>query len=250
MKKKSKFDDFKLKIFSKFKFPKNNFVIQNCARPPQYIKYCSKEDWSPCVFGIDRDALNINWKLAQIVTKQEVLDPLSYSVRCVPPNFMRKLIDMHTAYWSRSISFMDYELACLYKNNMLVAEIKRLFALNDKKGLWVHGIAGTGKTASCIYLMEEYYSFHVKSNFPMSSFSGEKNLYIDDGDRDSYYKHREFILQATGGFSASYEIKGGRTLKFRLKGKLIITSNCDPPNEPEFLRRFHVVHLFAINEII
>jgi len=52
-------------------------------------------------------------------------------------------------------------------------------------------------------------------------------MMFDDVKPGEVLRHRQSILQLTGGYRCPVEVKGGRIHSIRLKGKLFVTSNYD-----------------------
>lgn len=217
----------------------NNLQVQPCRSVASMIKYVTKEDWMPKHFGYDEDKFNHLYKMKQIVMSQRILDRTSYAYLCLHPNMLKQLEMLHTSYWNKLIHAEDKLASSPFKDQQLQQIIRIAFKENpSKKGLWLYGRAGSCKSSSCINLFVEPYCFHASSKFPLTSYNGEKNIYMDDGTVDDFKRHRELILQLTSGYSAPLERKGAGISRVKLPGYFVITSNYAPPTEQEFLRRF------------
>lgn len=211
------------------------------------VSYVTKEDQNGILLHIDLEKAHINWKIMNYVMRHENINMLDYFPRNLSMNYMKKFREIHARYWSEMLGTDDWELASRWstQNNELLLQA---ISNSDKKGIYIWGDAGGGKSTTAFRAMNvSHYQFIDSSNFPMTSFAGHTDILYDDSTDEGWVKHRKLILQITSGYSFPVEVKHGDCKVCRLKGKFIMTSNEAPPEDEGFKRRFKVFNVFRIN---
>lgn len=214
--------------------------LQVCRKPKDCIKYVTKEDTKPCIRGVDFDQTHINFRMAYYNEHHEAVSAYDYIPRTVPHNYEAKFAEQHREYWAGVNTGIDLEEATIHGSQAVVTMIKE----SDKKGIWLWGQAGSGKSSSAyLACKQDYVEFCDSSNFPISAYSGQSDIVYDDATVDGYVKHRKLILQITSGYMFTFDVKGKNQKTARLRGKFICTSNYPPPDEEAFRRRFEIINL-------
>ena len=237
--KRQKIDDFRKELIA-LKCGLGD--IQPCRNVDNSIRYVSKEDMRCVVYNIDKEKLHVNWRINDIIENNEHLNYLDYKVRSIPLCNRKQLVDEHTQYWNEmQLLKEEEEVDEQFVNERVLTEINN----SAKKGVWLWGRSGTGKTTTILKAASKpYCAFHAKSdNFPLSGYAGERDIVLADADVLDFYKHRTLILQLTHNFTASYDVKFHSCKKLRLRGKFLVSSNMHPPIEPEFERRFLCIEM-------
>jgi hypothetical protein len=215
--------------------------LQTCKSVKNTIKYCSKEDLEARMKNIDREHLHINWKIGHAANKKTLSEDI-YVVRAIPPNYRVKLQHMHDVVWREHYCDADkmHALEHATLNSQTLCDILN----TDKKGIWIYGETGTGKTSAVMTCVDSPFCRFLGDSvrFPLNNYNGEKDIIFEECALHGYDKHRELILQLTGGFCAVGDRKNNTHFTLKLDGKLYITSNFEPPTEAEFLRRFAIFH--------
>ena len=247
-------------------------VVQTVKNVSSIVKYVTKEDMNCLYFNVSPEHFHINWKLNNLVQKCMYLNRNSYLFMSIPQNYHKQLFAMHAAFWNLEHAVLNSQAASPHKHTGLVRKLKDLINLDRdrnkdrenalvnldltederldlfrsilpaKKGFWIWGDTGFGKSATVLSLFPNHYTFLASSNFPMTSFEGQTHIVWDEGTCAGYTAHRNLILQLTSGYSATGEIKGGPLYQVKLNGYFVVTSNEAPPDAPEFRRRFHIVY--------
>lgn len=226
------------------------FVSLGCRRPDDVkvnkgnvknsLKYITKEDGYAVVKGFDLDKTNINWKMMKYIRENESINWFDYVPKCVPVNYRKIFREWHGKWWADEIGQFDHDLAMEYGREDIVRSIHD----TRKRGIYLWGTSGNGKTSTCKMAMHpSHYQLVETSNFPLTSYKDERDIFWDDASTDGIKNKLELIKQMCDGYSFPYEVKGGDIIRKRLQGRLYITSNYPPPNLPEFRRRFFIVHL-------
>jgi hypothetical protein len=217
--------------------------LQSCKSSRSTIKYCSKEDLDIRIKNVDREHLHINWKLGH-ASKLKTLSEDLYVVRAIPPNYRIKLHDLHDVVWRERFCDLDKMNALEHAsfNSQTLCDILN----SPKKGIWIYGETGTGKTSAVMTCVDSPFCRFLGdcTRFPLNNYNGEKDIVYEECAEKGYEKHRELILQLTGGFCAVSDRKNNTHFTIKMEGKLYITSNFQPPTESEFLRRFAIFHFF------
>lgn len=216
--------------------------LQACKSPKSTIIYCSKEDMDVKLKNIDRERLHIDWKINHAANTAKVLSEQNYCVRAIPPNYRPKLQALHDEIWNEKNCDL-HKLSALehcHTHSQTLCNILN----SDKKGIWIYGDTGTGKTSAALTCLVSPFCRFLGDcyRFPLNNYKGEDDILFDECAHNGYDKHREIILKLTGGFGAECDRKNNSHFTINLTGKLYITSNFPPPIEPEFLRRFDVFH--------
>lgn len=225
-------------------------VVQACRNVARLITYVTKEDFNCLYYNVSPEHFHINWKLHKVVHTSPYLNRNSYIFMSIPQNYHKQLIAMHASFWNVEHAVLDRDLASPHKSIELANRIRVLMRDKTKKGFWIYGDAGFGKTSTVYSMFASRYSFLGSSKFPMTSYDGQENIVWDEGTKEGFFQHRNLILQLTGGYSATGEIKAGPLFQVRLRGYFFITSNDSPPETDEFRRRFHIIHCsdpFGVN---
>lgn len=258
----------------------NLVVVQTVKNVSSIVKYVTKEDMNCLYYNVSPEHFHINWKLNNIVHKSMYLNRTSYLFMSIPQNYHKQLFAMHAAFWNLEHAVLNSVAASPHKHTGLVGKIRDFINLDrdrdrqrhealyddelrspngtllsseermqlfrsilpSKKGFWIWGESGFGKSATVLNLFPNHYTFLSSSKFPMTSFEGQTHIVWDEGTCAGYESHRNLILQLTSGYSATGEIKGGPLYQVKMNGYFVVTSNEAPPTAPEFIRRFHIIH--------
>jgi len=211
------------------------------------LKYITKEDYAPCYMNVDGDLFHWNFKIHQIILQSEDLDPFSYHFLSLPMQYQKVLGMRHSQYWNSLLAVEDQEIATKHMSSLRLKFMNIIGKLKEK-GVFLYGPPGTGKTVMALAYSGDCYTFNADTKFPFTSHTRERNLLFDDVRPDDVLRHRQSLLQLTGGYRCPVEIKGGRIHSIRLKGKCFITSNYDIFNDSqlgkgEWRRRFAYIQV-------
>ena len=222
-------------------FAKTSVRTEGVHSLKPYLAYITKEDSQAVHYNVDIDNFNWNWKIDHYIQYAPVILPTAQLVRDLPPVFKQKLADRHAHYWGLESKRLATEVALRFASPQILADLSNTTSL----GVIIAGTPGTCKTSSAIAFCSGcFYSFKSTSSFPMTNYAGELHILWDDATVDQITgKHRQLLLNLTGGYLATIEVKGGRIYDMKLPkgGKVIITTNDLLTKDnwpPEFKRRF------------
>lgn len=234
------------------KFIKKHFRclgdIQSCGSVKSSIKYCTKEDIKALVRDIDRELLHPDWQMYQIATLAPTwdiaLDNCAYQVRKWGNQFQlnkfRRIYDQvqQERYRVERLSGAEKH----YNRNIL-----KLLS-PSKKGIWLYGKPGTGKTSTVLkYTSGKHFEMPKSNNqFIFNCWTYDQDVLVfEDEEKTKMITISRLINTLTDDNGLHMgERKGGAHFPIRIR-KCIITSNDSPPTEeewPGFRRRFDVIH--------
>lgn len=208
-------------------------------------KYITKEDMDGLVKNIDKEILHPDWIAYQIAKRFPVLDDGFYQVRRWNNEFSyKKFKRIYQLYYDNKIRTTAIEHAKLFVNDELMQMLTP-----SKKGLYIYGSPGTGKT-STVTIYADGKAFELRegkciNQFALSKFNNEKYIWMDDVTVKDVISNQGMIKQLTDdrGYTVG-ERKGGDTFLVSTQ-KVIMTSNETPTKLLSdilgFERRFDVV---------
>lgn len=242
---KKTYAEMKNILLTNFEITAND--IDTVKNEKHCFTYLSKEDKDPEAYGIDKDYYHVNYKTSKIARKRKI-DVLGYPYRSMPGNYIKRLREEHSAFWGDFYKGKEWEQSMEYKNDELELMICDTVEDKSKGGIYVFGPAGTGKTTSIkAALATDYFEINGKSQtFPLNSYNSEQHIIWDEFDPGvDFEMNRKLILDIAGKMCFNVERKHGQTEVHMLEeeGKLIMSSNMDPPDDPGFKRRFTIIEV-------
>ena len=220
--------------------------VQSVRRPDRAIKDLTKEDTNPVIHGVDMDIFHVNFKVS-VTANIQYKTGTSYAERQLPAN-QRKSMEQQSSYHdNQDLCSNLVENAVEHAPERILIGIRQFSderRSNYKRGVYIYGPSRVGKTACALAEMNvPFYDYDLSSNFPMSGFMSQRDVLIDNFSTDDHWEmHRVMILGLADYAGAVIETKHGPSRRIILKGRVFITSQDDPPDNPQFSARFHVIN--------
>lgn len=217
--------------------------LKPCKSAKTYMRYITKEDYNAVIYNIDKEQLNDNYIMFNFAKQSQLIHPGQYAwYRWRTQSQIKKYTEIHDWYWKSQQNQEDYELAMQHVHMDTLNFCKS----TDKKGLYLYGAPGTGKSTVAFALSEgNFYMVTEDRKFAFHAWHGEENLLFEDFNKEQLLKYRLQINQLTDMYGkTTAERKGSAHVRVSCK-RLIVTSNSDPPTEeewPGFDRRFLCVY--------
>lgn len=232
-------------FFRRFKVNKKSILrdMKPCKSPKSYMRYITKEDYNAVIHNIDKESLNDNYIMFNFAKQSQLIHPGQYACyRWRYQSQLKKYMEIHDWYWKSKQNQEDYQLAMKHVHIDTLNYCKS----SDKKGLYLYGAPGTGKSTVAFALSEgNFYMVTEDRKFAFHAWHGEENLLFEDFNKEQLLKYRLQINQLTDMYGkTTAERKGSGHVRVTCK-RLIVTSNSEPPSEeewPGFDRRFLCVY--------
>lgn len=239
-----------IKDLSKFIRRRCRFLgdIEPGRQAERQIKYCSKEDLKAITYNLDKERLHNNWQMAQVA-----FNATSYrdGVRTWSYQQMKWGTDFNLKKFKRVFdaitSNQAMQKAAKEAGNYVNQGILR-FLSPSKKGIWLHGSPGIGKTSTVFhYTKGQHYHMPKEINrFCFTAWDKPNNIIVfEDVQKDEMIKHSRMINELTDDRGMTVGERKGNDHFMVVAKKCIITSNDPPPTELEwgqgFDRRFDVI---------
>lgn len=232
-------------FFRRFKVNGKSILrdVKPCKSAKSYMRYVTKEDYNACIHNIDKESLNDNYIMFNFAKQSQLIHPGQYACyRWRYQSQLKKYMEIHDWFWKEKQNREDYELAMQHVHMDTLNFCKS----SEKKGLYLYGAPGTGKSTVAFALSEgNFYMVTEDRKFAFHAWHGEENLLFEDFNKEQLLKYRLQINQLTDMYGkTTAERKGSGHVRVSCK-RLIVTSNCAPPTEdewPGFERRFLCVY--------
>lgn len=210
------------------------------------IHYISKYDACAIMYGIRGKELSQSFHIKRGIRSSSVWDENADWLSKIALNYHKIVKNKHAEYWNPLLQIEVKGLMSPSKNVLLVRLLRQLKKTSKKRGFSIVGRSGFGKTSSVVQVLSDPYCiFKADSNFPMTSYNGEKDMFWDDATVDHFIRQRTLILQLARGGVSTAEVKGGGIRVISMKGYFYATSNdylCSSSYLP-FHNRFHVINV-------
>ena len=224
--------------------------IQIARNPDKVLHYVSKYDPFALKFGIHSSEVATQYLIKSGIANNEYFNVNAEWVQHLPILYRKQVAVMHEDYWREIRQESIRSEMSPHKDLNLLRLLRTLLRSSPKKGFWIYGVSGFGKTSTILQVLSNpHYTFMPRSNFPLTNFDGgERDIFWDDGIPELFYSNREMILQLCRGGLTSREIKGGNIGTVVLRGSMFVTSNYDPPKDHAFCNRFHCIDVNQVSD--
>lgn len=216
--------------------------VEKVRSEKNFLKYMTKEDYKVCHRGADYGLFHTACRMYNFIARNKKFRKTDNYILTLPTQYARLFREAHSDYWTQIAKGkqLDSEALMAHYNAEVIADVSQ----SSKIGQYIYGPSGTGKSVSTYTLAgTDYYEFTEQSEkFPLSGYSGEDVIVMDEATEDFWHSHRNTILKTTSGLNFPVTHKGSATTTHPAPKLFLITSNFDPPAEEPFVRRFNCIY--------
>jgi len=240
-------------------FTSGSLNIQSCKSRKSVLKYITKEDASP-LFNCSESCLSFTYRARAWATRTRTFsfkDPFVLE----HPNYYRILQSLHSEVReTRGRVQLHFKAPNAWYTGWCM-RVLDYFAhafrvpRQDSRALYLHGLAGAGKSRAveelleCVRSQDDMVSAsdRVYAPVPGQFFFGDYHagdysvILFEEFQEDQFKRNWWQIKRVMEGKSFKCDVKHGSSVFRRCRAPVIFVSNEYPPQDPAFLRRVVIV---------